>query len=81
MKSVPFNQSLLTSWLRLIDTCTLKCIPKDFHEGELNKGESVCIDRCVSKFLDATIKANEKVKNDAVNAQAGGSGGGSMFGF
>jgi mitochondrial import inner membrane translocase subunit TIM10 len=70
----------------LIDTCTQKCIPKDFHEGELNKGESVCLDRCVSKFLEATIKANEKVKNEAVSGNAsggggGGGGGGSMFGF
>jgi hypothetical protein len=40
----------------------------------------VCLDRCVAKFLDATIKANEKVKNDAANAQAGGGGGG-VFGF
>jgi mitochondrial import inner membrane translocase subunit TIM10 len=66
---------------RLIDTCSQKCVSKEFHEGELSKGESVCLDRCVSKFLDATIKANEKVKNDAQNAQAGGSGGGGVFGF
>ena len=41
----------------------------------------MCLDRCVAKFLDATIKANEKVKNDAANAQAAGGGGGGVFGF
>jgi import inner membrane translocase subunit TIM10 len=41
---------------RLSNSCTKKCIPPDYKEGELNKGESVCLDRCVAKFFDVNIK-------------------------
>jgi hypothetical protein len=33
-----------------------KCIPKEYREGELNKGEGVCIDRCAAKFFDVQMK-------------------------
>ena len=36
----------------LVETCTKKCIPNSYREGDLNKGESVCLDRCVSKFFE-----------------------------
>ncbi|VCX36962.1 unnamed protein product [Gulo gulo] len=29
-----------------------KCVPLHYKEAELSKGESVCPDRCVSKYLD-----------------------------
>ena len=41
---------------RLSKSCTQKCIPKEYKEGELNKGESVCLDRCVAKFFEVNIK-------------------------
>jgi len=41
---------------RLSNSCTKKCIPTDYREGELNKGEGVCLDRCVSKFFEVNIK-------------------------
>jgi import inner membrane translocase subunit TIM10 len=41
---------------RLQRSCMQKCIPIDYREGELNKGESVCLDRCVGKFFEVTIK-------------------------
>lgn len=41
---------------RLSASCTKKCIPTEYKEGDLNKGESVCLDRCVSKFFDINIK-------------------------
>ncbi|RDA90257.1 hypothetical protein CP533_4607 [Ophiocordyceps camponoti-saundersi (nom. inval.)] len=40
-------------------SCQAKCIPTDYREGELNKGESVCLDRCTAKFLDTSIKVSE----------------------
>jgi import inner membrane translocase subunit TIM10 len=43
---------------RLSNSCTKKCIPMDYKEGELNKGESVCLDRCVSKFFEVNIKVS-----------------------
>lgn len=33
-----------------METCQTKCIPRRYHEPDLNKGESVCIDRCVAKY-------------------------------
>ncbi|KAJ5526685.1 mitochondrial import inner membrane translocase subunit tim10 [Penicillium sp. IBT 35674x] len=54
---------------RLNESCTKKCIPVDYREGDLNKGESVCLDRCVSKFFDVNIKVSEKMQGDAAQKQ------------
>ena len=64
---------------RLVDTCTKKCVPPDYRESDLNKGESVCLDRCVAKFFEVNVKVSEKMQGEAAQAGAGGSGGG-MFG-
>jgi import inner membrane translocase subunit TIM10 len=52
-----------------------KCIPKEYREGELNKGEGVCIDRCSAKFFDVQMKISELLQQEA---QAKGAGGGGM---
>ncbi|KAJ5636745.1 mitochondrial import inner membrane translocase subunit tim10 [Penicillium longicatenatum] len=54
---------------RLNESCTKKCVPVDYREGDLNKGESVCLDRCVSKFFDVNIKVSEKMQGDAAQKQ------------
>lgn len=59
----------------MTESCSKKCIPTDYREGELNKGESVCLDRCVSKFLDVNFKVSEKMQGDAANRQGGGGAG------
>ncbi|KAJ5084804.1 protein transporter tim10 [Penicillium alfredii] len=56
---------------RLTESCTKKCIPTDYREGDLNKGESVCLDRCVSKFFDVNIKVSEKMQGEAASKQGG----------
>lgn len=56
----------------LTESCTKKCVPTDYREGELNKGESVCLDRCVSKFFDVNIKVSEKMQGEAAQKQGGG---------
>jgi len=33
---------------RLVRSCHTKCISEVYKEGELNKGEGVCVDRCVA---------------------------------
>eukprot|EP00842_Homolaphlyctis_polyrhiza_P002748 jgi/Hompol1/3474/HPOL_006571-RA len=38
-----------------LKNCHPKCINRDYREGEMHKGESVCVDRCVSKFLESNI--------------------------
>ncbi|MCJ1273104.1 protein transporter tim10 [Puttea exsequens] len=66
---------------RLSQSCTKKCIPPEYREADLNKGESVCLDRCVSKFFEVNLKVSEKMQGEA--AQRGGAGGvgGGMFGM
>ncbi|KAL1971843.1 hypothetical protein VTN31DRAFT_1931 [Thermomyces dupontii] len=62
---------------RLTQSCINKCIPNDYRESDLNKGESVCLDRCVAKFFEVNIKVSEKMQNEAAAGRqaAGGMGG------
>ena len=30
---------------RMTTACRQKCVPTKYHEGELSKGEAVCLDR------------------------------------
>ncbi|KAK2594551.1 protein transporter tim10 [Conoideocrella luteorostrata] len=65
---------------RLQKVCQKKCIPTDYREGELNKGESVCLDRCTAKFLDTSMKVSEIMQQQGQAMGGGGaSSGGGMF--
>jgi import inner membrane translocase subunit TIM10 len=64
---------------RMIQMCTKKCLPTDYREGELNKGESVCLDRCASKFFEAQNVVSEQLNKES-QMRGGGQGGGG-FGF
>lgn len=56
-----------------------KCIPTDYREGELNKGEGVCIDRCSAKFFEVQMKVSEQLQSEAqAKGAAGGGGPGGM---
>jgi len=46
---------------RMTSSCHKKCIPPKYREAELSKGESVCIDRCVAKYLDVHEKIGKKL--------------------
>lgn len=46
---------------RMTNSCHKKCIPPRYGEAELGKGESVCIDRCVAKYLDIHEKIGKKL--------------------
>lgn len=46
---------------RLSKSCHKKCIPPKYHEGDLNKGESICLDRCVAKFLEVHDRIGKKL--------------------
>ncbi|XP_017784925.1 PREDICTED: mitochondrial import inner membrane translocase subunit Tim10 [Nicrophorus vespilloides] len=46
---------------RLTTTCYKKCIPPAYSESELAKGEAVCLDRCVAKFLDIHDRIGKKL--------------------
>ncbi|EON98536.1 putative mitochondrial import inner membrane translocase subunit tim10 protein [Phaeoacremonium minimum UCRPA7] len=59
---------------RLNKACQAKCIPGDYREGELNKGESVCLDRCTAKFMDVQMKVSDILQGEQ-QKQAGGARG------
>lgn len=48
---------------RLTRACRLKCIVRKYKDSELSKGESVCIDRCVAKYLDIHDKIGKQLTN------------------
>ncbi|KAF2100337.1 putative mitochondrial intermembrane space translocase subunit Tim10, partial [Rhizodiscina lignyota] len=50
---------------RLTQSCAKKCIQNDYRESDLNKAESVCLDRCVSKFFEVNLKVSEKMQGEA----------------
>lgn len=69
-------------FFRLTKSCLQKCVPADYREAELNKGESVCLDRCVAKFFEVNIKVSEKMQGEAAARGGGGGGGaGGIFGM
>lgn len=37
---------------RMTKSCQEKCISSHYREAELTKGEAVCLDRCVAKYLN-----------------------------
>lgn len=51
----------------MTSACQKKCISPKFSEGELSKGESVCLDRCVAKYLDIHERIGKKLT--AMSAQ------------
>ncbi|KAK3117158.1 protein transporter tim10 [Teratosphaeriaceae sp. CCFEE 6253] len=56
------------------------CIPAQYREADLNKGESVCLDRCVAKFFEVNVKVSEKMQGEAAQRQGGAAPSGGMFG-
>ena len=52
-------------------------MPAEYREGEINKGEGVCLDRCAAKFFDVQLKVSELLQQQAA---AKGTGGGMGFG-
>jgi len=46
---------------RMTTACHRKCIPPKYREAELSKGESVCLDRCVAKYLDIHERIGKKL--------------------
>jgi import inner membrane translocase subunit TIM10 len=62
-------------------TCHNKCVSTRYAEADLNKGESVCIDRCVAKYFEVNKTVGEKLQAVGANAQAAGGAGGGSFGM
>ncbi len=41
--------------------CQKKCVPAKYKDAELNKGEAVCLDRCVAKYIEIHDKIGKKL--------------------
>ncbi|EDS34396.1 mitochondrial import inner membrane translocase subunit Tim10 [Culex quinquefasciatus] len=52
---------------RMTTACHKKCIPPKYSDAELGKGESVCLDRCVAKYLEIHERIGKKLT--AMSAQ------------
>lgn len=48
---------------RMTTVCHRKCVPNKYRDSELTKGESVCLDRCVAKYLDVHERVGQKLTN------------------
>ncbi|CCH40739.1 Mitochondrial import inner membrane translocase subunit TIM10 [Wickerhamomyces ciferrii] len=57
---------------RLVDNCHQKCISKSYNEGDVNKNESLCIDRCVSKYFEVNVKVGENMQKLGSSGAFGG---------
>jgi import inner membrane translocase subunit TIM10 len=63
---------------RLVSSCHAKCIQPNpsshrYAEGDLLKGEAVCIDRCSAKFFEVNKVVGERMQAMGGAAQANGS--------
>ncbi|AET38889.1 protein transporter TIM10 Ecym_3403 [Eremothecium cymbalariae DBVPG len=47
---------------KLVDNCHKKCIQVQYNEGELNKNESNCLDRCVAKYFETNVQVGENMQ-------------------
>ncbi|CAG0879305.1 unnamed protein product [Cyprideis torosa] len=47
---------------RMTNSCRQKCIATKYHEGDLSKGEAVCLDRCVAKYLEVHERIGTKLQ-------------------
>jgi hypothetical protein len=45
----------------LVESCHQKCISTKYLDGVMNKGESVCVDRCVFKYMDVFQRVGTKL--------------------
>jgi mitochondrial import inner membrane translocase subunit TIM10 len=45
----------------MTNACHKKCVPPKYHENDLTKGESVCIDRCVAKYFEIHDRIGKKL--------------------
>lgn len=52
---------------RMTGVCHKKCIPPKYNDAELGKGECVCIDRCVAKYLEIHERIGKKLTAMSAN--------------
>ncbi|GAV01932.1 hypothetical protein RvY_12564 [Ramazzottius varieornatus] len=55
---------------RMTNGCFKKCLPLKFRDSELTKGESVCVDRCVAKYLEVHDRIGKKLTSMSMQDEA-----------
>ncbi|XP_035281838.1 mitochondrial import inner membrane translocase subunit Tim10 isoform X2 [Anguilla anguilla] len=65
----------------MTNACHRKCVPPHYKEAELSKGEAVCLDRCVAKYLELHERLGRKltelsVQDEELMKRAAGSASG-----
>ncbi len=51
-----------TMFNNILDSCYRKCFDKSYDDGALNKNQSLCVDRCVTKYFAANMKVGESMQ-------------------
>ncbi|XP_059140021.1 mitochondrial import inner membrane translocase subunit Tim10-like [Physella acuta] len=54
-------EMMVDMYNRMTQACQRKCIPAKYKDPELSKGEAVCIDRCVAKYLEVHDRIGKKL--------------------
>ena len=47
--------------VRMSNACQKKCVAPKYKESDLSKGESVCLDRCVAKYMEIHDRIGKKL--------------------
>lgn len=55
---------------RMTGACHKKCIPPKYSDSELGKGEAICIDRCIAKYLEVHERIGKKLTQLSMQEQA-----------
>lgn len=72
LSSYRFSLSVFHFLPRLTAACQKKCVPPKYNDSELAKGEAVCLDRCVAKYLDVHDRIGKKLTAMSETEQGGG---------
>ncbi|KAF7639049.1 zf-Tim10_DDP domain-containing protein [Meloidogyne graminicola] len=56
-------EMMTDTYRRMTQSCQSKCINTSYREPELLKGEAVCLDRCLSKYLDVHDRLGKLLMN------------------
>ncbi|CAI8507424.1 Mitochondrial import inner membrane translocase subunit Tim10 [Pichia kudriavzevii] len=54
---------ITTMFNQLLDSCYRKCFDKNITDENLSQNESLCIDRCVTKYFEANVKVSESMQS------------------
>lgn len=63
-------EAMADMFTKMTDSCHNKCISQHYHMGEMDKAESVCADRCTSKFMEMHELIGKEITEFSMKNQA-----------